>query len=88
MQVVNVLETINNTPTRVWSYVVLFETDSHRIPAIRLAEDKFLSLVRERMESENIKVDSDNISYLLEDGLFDDDNDGYQLAIIWSEPLN
>ena len=82
MQVVNVLESVNDVPTRIWSYVVLFETDSHRIPIVKLAEEKFLSLVQER-----IFVPDEDVDSYLEDGLFDDDN-GYKVAIVWSEPLN
>ena len=82
MQVVNVLETVNEVVTRVWSHVILFETDSHTIPVVKQAEARFLSLVKER-----IFVPDEDIDSYIEDGLFDDDN-GYQVAIVWSEPLN
>lgn len=84
MQVVNVLECVNDVPTRIWSHVVLFDTESHRNEVSELAEKKFLSLLKEH----GVDIDDENDgSYLLEDGIYDDD-DGYQVVIIWSERLN
>jgi hypothetical protein len=83
MRIINVLEIINNIPSKIESFPIYEEQLSQEI--VDKAEELFIKLIEEnRNKQERLSLSEKDKDFYLSEGIYDDKY-GYELYIIWSD---
>jgi hypothetical protein len=81
MRVINVIEVVDNTVTKIQSFGVFEEQHSQEV--VEKAEEYFINLVE---EYEGALLSDDEKKLYLNDGYYENNGyDKYYLCIVWSE---